>query len=342
MSQLLEQFFEEIKKSKKTKRTSPKYITNKFGVQKRGWRVVQAVNLLLEKHELTTNPEFGHAYFYGEIEIIPTPTLAVNGDIKNPRYSDPIPRLSLLKAANIQNLKKDGENEVGLISVKKEDSLAEATSLMLRHDFSQLPVLSGQRDVSGLISWKFIGSALSLGKPCVTVADCITGVDVLNIDEPIFKAVSIILEKEVVIVRDNNKLISGIVTATDVGILFHKLAEPFLIIEQIENLVRRLLDNKLTFDNIKGVLDTNSYDKEIKSLSDLTFGHYVRIIENKQLFDKLHLNVDRVILQKTLDDVRKVRNDVMHFNPEELENSELETLRQALHFLSTIVKIMGI
>jgi len=342
MSQQLEQFFEEIKKSKKTKKTSPKHITNKFGVQKRGWRVIEAVNSLLEKYELTTSPEFGSAYFYGEIEVIPKPKLAMNGDIKNPKYSDPIPRLSLLRAANIQNLKQDGKSEVGLISVKKEDSLIEATTLMLRYDFSQLPVLAGQRDVVGLISWKSIGIALTLGKICTTVADCLTEVEVLNIDDPIFKAVTIILEKEVVLVRDKTKTISGIVTATDVGLLFHKLAEPFLIIEQIENLVRRLLDDKLTFDNIKTVLDTDTYDKEIKSLSDLTFGHYVRIIENKTLYEKLNLKVDRATLQKILDDVRKVRNDVMHFNPEELEDREMVILREALQFLSTIVKTMGI
>ncbi len=342
MSTTLEQFFEEVKKSKKPRKTSPKYITNKFGVRKRGWRVVEAVNALLDKHELTTNPDFGNAYFYGDIEIIPKPKLGANGDVKNPRYSDPIPRLSLLKASNIENLKGDGDGDIGLVSVNRETSLTEATTLMLRHDFSQLPVLSSPRDVIGLISWKSIGTALSLGKSCTTVMDCVEAVDVLAINEPIFNAVSIIHEKEVVLVRDNTKVISGIVTATDIGLLFHKLAEPFLIIEQIENLVRRLLDDKLTFDDIKKVLDTTSFDKEIKSLSDLTFGHYVRIIENKILYEKLGLKVDRIILQKMLDDVRKVRNDVMHFNPEELENKDLETLRQVLSFLSTVTKTIGI
>jgi CBS domain. len=338
----LESLFLEIKQSKKSKKTTPKAITNKFGVKKRGWKVIEAINSLLEKYELTAEPEFGNAYFYGEIEIIPKPKLGANSDIKKHKYSNPIPRLSLLRAANIQKLADEGEDPIGLITVKKENSLIEASTLMLRHDFSQLPVLAGKRDVTGLISWKSIGIALSLGKPCSTVADCLTEVDVLSIDEPIFKAVSIILEKEVVLVKDNTKMISGIVTASDIASLFHELAEPFLIIEQIENLVRRLLDDKLTFDDIKNVLDINSYDKEIKTLSDLTFGHYVRIIENKQLFDKLGINVDRAILQKTLDDVRKVRNDVMHFNPEELQDEDLCILRDALHFLSTIANMIGI
>jgi len=169
------------------------------------------------------NPDFGNAYYYSEIEIIPKPKLGASREIKNPKYSDPVPRLSLLKAANIENLKEGGD--IGLVSVKKETSLTEATTLMLQHEFSQLPVLSSPRDVLGLISWKSIGTALSLGKQCT-------------------------------------KTISGIITATDIGLLFHKLAEPFLIIEQIENLVRSLLDDKLTFDDIRKVLDTVNYDKE--------------------------------------------------------------------------------
>jgi CBS domain-containing protein len=332
----LETFFQEIKNSKKAKKTTPQVLCHKYGVVKRGWRVVDAINSMLEKHELSTNLDFGNAYFYGEIEVIPKPKLGASGDVKKPKYSDPIPRLSLLRAANINNLIEE-EGGAGLISVKKDTPLIEATTTMLRHNFSQLPILSGTRDVVGLISWKSIGIALSLGKKCLTVFDCKEDVEVLNIDEPIFKAMTLILAKEVILVRDKKNTISGIVTATDLGEQFLKLSEPFLIVEQIENLVRRLLDDKLTFDDIKKVLDLSKHDKEIHSLADLNFGHYIRIIENPTLYAKLNLQIDRVILQKMLEETRLIRNDVMHFKPEEMENKDLESLRQVLSFLTTIL-----
>lgn len=332
----LEAFLLEIKNSKKIKKTTPQVICNKYGVVKRGWRVIEAVNILLEKHELTANPEFGNAYYYGEIEIIPKPKLAASGELKKPKYADAIPRLSLLRAANINNLIEE-EGTTGLISVKKDTSLIEATTIMLRYNFSQLPILSSTRDVVGLISWKSIGTALSLGKNCETVFECKEDVEVLSIDEPIFKAMNVILAKEVILVRDKKNNISGIVTATDLGEQFLKLSEPFLIIEQIENLVRRLLDGKLTFDDIKKVLDLSKHEKEIHSLSDLNFGHYVRIMENPELYVKLALRIDRVILQKMLQETRIIRNDVMHFKPEEIEQKDLETLRQVLNFLTTII-----
>ncbi|RZJ70428.1 MAG: CBS domain-containing protein [Flavobacterium sp.] len=332
----LEVFFQEIRESKKIKKTTPQVICNTYGVVKRGWRVIDTINFLLEKYELTTNLDFGNAYYYGEIEIIPKPKLAASGEVKKPKYVDAIPRLSLLRAANISNLVEE-EGGIGLISVKKETTLVEATTIMLRYNFSQLPILSSNRDVVGLISWKSIGTALSLGKSCITAFDCKEDVEVLSIDEPIFKAMNVILAKEVILVRDKKNTISGIVTATDLGEQFLKLSEPFLIIEQIENLVRRLLDGKLTFDDITKVLDLSKHDKEIHSLADLNFGHYVRIMENPDLYAKLGLRIDRVILQKMLQETRLIRNDVMHFKPEEIEQKDLEALRQVLNFLTTII-----
>ncbi len=57
---------------------------------------------------------------------------------------DPIPRLSLLKAANINNI-KDNELEIGLITVNRDTSVVEATTLMIKHSFSQLPIMSGKK-----------------------------------------------------------------------------------------------------------------------------------------------------------------------------------------------------
>ena len=77
-------------------------------------------------------------------------------------------------------------------------------------------------------------------------------------------------------------------------------------------------------------------EKEFEHLSDLSFGHYIRIIENESNFVKLKLNVDRNILVKMLDDTRVIRNEVMHFNPEPLNSDDMATLRRTLNLLSII------
>lgn len=331
----LESLLIDIKSSKKTRNVSTKQIINQYGVTRRGWRVIDRVNFWLEKYELTMEPNFASANFYGTVKIIPKPTISVKSELKKPKYTDTIPRLGIIKSSDLSGYK---DNSLELISIVKETSLDEAISLMLLHNYSQLPILSSKREVYGITSWKTIGKALSLGKKCETVAECCEQVEVLNFDEPLFKAVKIILDKEVVLVRGFKKEITGIVTATDIGEQFLILSEPFLLIEQIENFIRILLNEKLTYGDINKVLDLEKYGKEINHISDMTFGHYVRIFENEELFKKIEIKVNRSILQKMLVKVNKVRNEVMHFNPEAMEDSDLLILRKTQNFLQQIIE----
>lgn len=334
----LESLLQEIKKSRIKERLSTKTILEYYGVSRRGWRVSERINFWLDRYELIMEPRFEAASSYGFVDIFPKPTMLVNGELKNPKYADSIPRLSIIKSSDLNNSNTDDSIKYELLSVKKETTIREATTLMIKFKYSQIPILSSKKDVLGMVSWKTIGKALALGKKCELVSDCYEPVEVLNFDEPLFKAVKIVLDKEVILVRDYKKEISGIVTATDIGEQFLILSEPFLLIEQIENLIRRLLNGKLTLDDINNVLDLEKYEKEIKHLSDLSFGHYVRIIENQLLFEKIGIFVDRVILKKMLAEVNVIRNEVMHFNPEALRKEDLHILRQTLDFLQSIVE----
>lgn len=329
-----EQILKEVQKNNTPIKTYPYVATEYLGVARRGWRVVEAINSMLDKYELICEPDFGSAWFYGQIEIKPKPKVSTGKADEN-EDNDPTPRLSLLKAANLNKVKESGTG-VGLISVNRDTSLSEAITLMLLHDFSQLPILSGQRGVDGIISWKSIGRALTLGKKCTTVSDCKDDVVILNYDEPLFNAVKFVLEKEVVLVRQKDTVISGIVTVTDIGEQFIAMAEPFLIIEQIENHIRKVLDNKFTPEELSKHITFDEKPKEIKNLADLSFGHYLRILGDPNKFEKLNLNVDRTILVKQLDEVRKIRNDVMHFDPDGITHNNLDLLRQTVAFLHTI------
>lgn len=331
----LENFFLEIQKGKKSKRIQTRNINEFYGVSRRGFRVIEKVNSLLEKHELVMEPDFASANIYGHVEIKPKPTITLNSELKKPKYLDAIPRIGTIKSSDLNNSE---DSELKLIYVRKETPLQEVISLMLLHNFSQIPILSSKKDVYGLISWKSIGRALALGKNCNSVADCYESVEVINHDEPLFKVVKIVLEKEVVLVRDFKNEISGIVTATDVGEQFLILSEPFLLIEQIENFIRIILKDKLTYDDINKVLDLSKIEKEIKHLSDMNFGHYVRIFENENLFKKIELKIDRVMLHKMLIDVNKVRNEVMHFSPEAMDENDLINLRRTQNFLQQVME----
>jgi CBS domain-containing protein len=328
----------EVQKTKKPIKTYPSVATGYIGVTRRGWRVVEKINKMLDEHDVFCEPAFGGAWFYGQIEIKPKPKVAA-GNHGNNEETDPTPRLSLLKAANLNKVKESGFGN-GLISVKRDTPLNEAITLLILNDFSQLPILSGQRDVEGIVSWKSIGRALSLGKTCSTVSDCKDDVIILNYDEPLFNAVKFILEKDFVLVRQKDNIISGIVTVTDIGEQFIAMAEPFLFIEQIENHIRKLLDQKFSIDELSFSSTHEEKPKAISSLSDLTLGQYVKILEDPKKFEKLKINIDRTLIVKQLEEVRKIRNDVMHFDPDGITSQSIELLRQTVSFLHTLTNTL--
>ena len=59
-----------------------------------------------------------------------------------------------------------------------------------------------------------------------------------------------------VLVRGEDKVITGIVTASDFAVQFRRLAEPFLVIEEIERYLRRLVDGVFSADEITEALST--------------------------------------------------------------------------------------
>jgi hypothetical protein len=156
---------------------------------------------------------------------------------------------------------------------------------MLQHDFSQLPVMQGDREVKGVITWKSIGSKQALGHKCSQVADCREDARIVDSNRTLFDAISTIVEYGYVLVRDQrDKRITGIVTASDLSLQFQILAEPFLLLREIELHVRRLLGDKLSttdFD-LLGSAAPGMKNKP-QTVAELTFGEYVRLVR-RQLF----------------------------------------------------------
>ena len=76
--------------------------------------------------------------------------------------------------------------------------------------------------------------------------------------------------------------------------------------------------------------------REIEGVTDLTFGEYVRLLENEKRWKKLRVEIDRVEFISRLNRIRGIRNDVMHFDPDGLEEADLDILREFAQFLKRL------
>jgi CBS domain len=208
---------------------------------------------------------------------------------------------------------------------------------MLANDFSQLPVMIGEREVKGVVSWSSIGSRLALGMKCAEVRECMDGPHIISADTSLFDAITEIVKKQYVLIRDTNNKISGIVTTSDLSLEFRQLTEPFLLLAEIENHVRGLIQRgRFTTEQLRSCCDPNDRDRVINGMFDLTFGDYIHLLEKTGLWSQLKLSIDRAIFIANLDKVREIRNDVMHFDPDGITESDLEALRKFVSFLQRL------
>lgn len=318
-----------------------------FGAQRRSFFNVLKIRHALKSTGLETVPDFESAYIDSDIYFFltasdqeetnePEQQLAPPIDASEMRdhvtaiiISDPTYRISKLEAANQLPT-----------SISPDSSIQQAVTLMMANDFSQLPVTTGKRDIKGIISWQSVGSRLVLGRQVTHVRDAMDVHKEMRIDESIFQAIPIIVQHSYVLIRSVDGALSGIVTASDLSVQFQQLAEPFLLLGEIENHIRGILDGRFEPTDFVAVRDPAD-TRKVEAASDLSFGEYLRLLENEDRWNKLGTTLDRKTFCAGLDSVRKIRNDVMHFDPDGILPTDLEQLRHFAKFLQRLQVIQA-
>lgn len=261
------------------------------------------------------NEQEGHA-------ITQTEGLAAEDD---DTASDPTFRIGHIKSANTPP-----------VSVKPNASLLEATTLMLSRNYSQLPVMTSDREVKGVISWESIGSRSATGASGPDVQAYMDDHREISAATSLFTAIRTIVEYNYVLVRGTDRKISGIVTSSDIALQFESISTPFLLMAEIENSIRTLITAKLSIADVKRSCQEEFLPRNFSRMSELTFGNYVRILENSDNWKKLGIQLDRATFCAELSEVNEIRNDVMHFDPDPLTEEGLTKLRNMSKLLDLL------
>ena len=158
---------------------------------------------------------------------------------------------------------------------------------MLQFDYSQLPIMHGEREVKGMISWRSIACRHTLGGESSKVQHCREDAQVVDANGTLFDAIPTIVKHGYVLVRGADRRITGIVTASDLSLQFQQLAEPFLLLREIELHIRQLLQDKVTAEDFEAPAPVDIAVPVPKSISDLSFGGYVRLLQKPQVWSPL-------------------------------------------------------
>ena len=299
-----------------------------FGYARRGRNNVSQIRHMLAEFDLRTSPDFEFTWIDGMITVELDPD-AVEGITAADEQIDPTVRIGAIEAANRKPT-----------TVNLNSPLSVATTLMQTNDFSQLPVMQGEREVKGIITWKSIGTKLSLGHECELVRDCMNPVaPEVQIEAPLFSAIGDISQHGYILVRGQDRVITGILTSSDLSDQFVQLAGPFLSLGEIEGYLRSLVDRKFTIEELREALGHSDGEPPVSGPEDLTLGGYCQLLGREDLWQRLNLNLDRKEFLKELHWVREKRNDVMHFDPEGLEPEDTRKLENLAMFFRNLRRI---
>ncbi|MEH0972813.1 CBS domain-containing protein [Micromonospora sp. CPCC 205546] len=288
----------------------------------------------LANHGLTTVPDFRAVSLDKTIRIVALPDdgtadTEAPTDGGKPTPSD-INEESVDIGLTLGNLLP---GDMSLVSVPPTASFERAITAMQVDDFSQLAVLADPHTLDGAVTWESIAAARHRDR-AATFSDAIdrrARERVFDYDTRLLDVLETLQQDGFIFVRDDQKKISGIITAADVVRKYDDTATPFFLIGEIDQELRHLLQN--TFDEETVRQACVSAKLNFKSFDSMSIGQYQAVLDNPECWKQLDWPLDRKTFIARLDELRKVRNNVMHFNPDPVRPTEVRKLRNFLRLI---------
>ena len=223
------------------------------------------------------------------------------------------------------NLTKPGRT---LEWVKRSATVEEAITKMLVNDFSQLPVLKNKYTLEGAVTWQSIAQA-RLKDPDAPLSAAIVAASRLSYSDDLNKVLPRLQDEDFVVVANHHNEITGIVTTADVVALYRERTLPFLLIGELDQELRGLIEATFAFDTVREVC-AQPGRPDLTSFDNMTMGDYQQVLAHPTCWAELGWPLDRGTFVKRIDELRELRNDIAHFNPDPVPEDTVEKLKHML------------
>lgn len=308
--------------------TTVRELLGHWGHAARSDIVVEEIASDLASHGLTTVPDLAEAGRSLEIALVPEaadpePVAEAPGGPGGSAVDDEAPVRVSLRVRELPSATG------GVTSVSLDDTLSHAVTKMLSGDFSQLAVLKDGQ-LRGAVTWDSI--QLAKARDMHDLREALDPFpEVLKCDDDLLKQAPRIWSGGFAFVEDQDRTLVGIVTLADLAQQFVGLANPFVLLSEIEQRLRRLVRKICTLEEMR---EKARYPNRTHGADDLMFGDYKKIFEDESLFGRCGwAGIDRGVFVDRLDRVREIRNDVMHFSAEAVREEHTRALNAFIKFI---------
>lgn len=300
---------------------SARQLISYWGSKTRGTNVVSTVESDLEAMGLYTDPPFDTGLLDNHIRVKHSES-RIEESIQKDSPREHLLTLARIPSATFAITTSHDAYQSGYVT--HDMSASEASSLMLRHDFSQVPVVHNADDktLEGVFSWKTLAHARLRGEDPEAVTDAIEPADSVDLYSDLFTNLQPIADRGFVIVTHRGKL-SGIVTAADLTHEFENLAIPFLTVGRCEQELKRVAEAKFASKPPK------------MPFSEMMFGNLQDYFRTH--WDELDWDISKTVFNDWLTETRTLRNSIAHFdNPDADVSAEVASANRLTEWLRQI------
>jgi CBS domain-containing protein len=321
-----------------------------WGASRRGYLVTEQVTAELANHGLSTVPDFAAVGIddrvtvtgpSGDTEDVEEETAEqepTTGQEEPKTTSAPGPattsgdeedRGEPIQGQTVGNLPSALK---GVVSVTSSATFEEAFTKMRLNGYSQLPVLNGTRNLRGAVTWESIARA-RYADAAAPLADAIADAHAVSYADHLIDVLPDLERFGFLLVKDQTSQIAGIITVADVAAEYGATARPFLLIGDLDRQLRRVISEGLDLAEVIALCDPDGLRK-LTAFDQLSYGDYQQVLSNQKQWDRLAWPLDRKSFTARLDELREIRNELMHFNDKDKAgDSAIPMLRNMIELL---------
>jgi predicted transcriptional regulator len=300
-----------------------------WGAKRRGYWITEEITRELTAARLATNPPFTEGWIDTRITLIPMALGTPQPDGLASSVADAVSVTAVQVSLRVNSL---ASANAGVEWVRLDDTLERAQALMMRKDYSQLAVQSGPRSLRGAVSWESIAQA-KIRNAEAGLRDSMFTPEVVGLNDDLLARIPMIVDASFAFVEALDRQVCGIVTTADLSIEFATLAKPFFLLAEVERRLRRLIDEHFTTEEIAAIVDPTDTERSAESASNLTIGECARLLEEPGRWKRLGWALDRVVFIGELQEIRLIRNEIMHFSPDPLDEEQIRKIELFLRSL---------
>ncbi|MEV7445354.1 CBS domain-containing protein [Streptomyces sp. NPDC091204] len=320
-----------------------------WGVARRGYLVTEQIAAELANHGLSTVPDFAAVGIDDRVTL--TGPSGDTDDEEEAAEQEPVagqeePRETSAPGSATTSGNEEDKGEPiqgqtvgnlpsalkGVVSVPSSASFEEVFTKMRLNGYSQLPVLSGPRNLRGAVTWESIARARYADFEA-PFSDAIVAAHAVSYADHLIDVLPDLERFGFLLVKDQTNQIAGIITVADVAAEYGATARPFLLIGDLDRQLRRVISEGLDLAEVIALCDPDGRRK-LAAFDQLSYGDYQQVLGNQEQWDKLGWPLDRKSFIARLDELREIRNELMHFNDKDKAgDSAIPMLRNMIELL---------